>query len=538
MSIESAVAEWKQLLGEAAVLPEEDASRTYGSCTTGEEARIPAAIKPARRDQVAGIVSIAARWRIPLYPISTGHNWGYGCAVPAQDGCVLLDLSALASITAFDPDLGIVTVEPGVTQEMLARFLETHQAPFLVPVTGAGPSASILGNALERGYGITPISDHFLAVQTLEAVLPDGRIYRPALAEMGAELADGAYKWGIGPYLDGLFAQGNAGIVTAMTIALARRPDRTLAFMVGIPSDDAIGTSVEAIRSALQQLPGLVGGINLMNRRRVLAMATPFPNAAVGPDGVLTDAAVTDLARKYRIAPWTVFGTLYGNSRTTAAAKRVIREILGPVGRRLTFVSPSTARRLRRLAERLPGAAAARLASRAALLEGSLDLVAGQPSETALPLAYWKLASGTVPDRRLDPSRDGCGLIWYAPLVVMKGEIVTRYVEFVTGTLLHHGMEPLVTLTSLSDRCFDSSVPLLFDRNNPGAVARANACYRALLDEGAREGFLPYRVGIGAMDWLAAHDTVAWEIIGNLRRTLDPYGIVSPGRYSPSAPYR
>ena len=80
---------------------------------------------------------------------------------------------------------------------------------------------------LERGYGITPYADHFAAVTALEAVLPDGRIYRSALSELGGATVDRAYKWGIGPYIDGLFAQGNFAVVTNMTIALAPRPVRS-----------------------------------------------------------------------------------------------------------------------------------------------------------------------------------------------------------------------------------------------------------------------------------------------------------------------
>ena len=36
-----------------------------------------------------------------------------------------------------------------------------------MPVTGAGPNCSLLANALERGYGITPPTDHFGAVTRL-----------------------------------------------------------------------------------------------------------------------------------------------------------------------------------------------------------------------------------------------------------------------------------------------------------------------------------------------------------------------------------
>ena len=74
-------------------------------------------------------------------------------------------------------------------------------------MTGAGPTCSLVGNALERGYGITPYTDHFAAVTDIEAVLPDGSVYRTALREIAGDELARLFKWGIGPHTAGLFAQ-------------------------------------------------------------------------------------------------------------------------------------------------------------------------------------------------------------------------------------------------------------------------------------------------------------------------------------------
>jgi hypothetical protein len=132
----------------------------------------------------------------------------------------------------------------------------------------------------------------------------------------------------------------------------------------------------------------------------------------------------------------------------------------------------------------------------------------------------------------MDPDRDGCGLIWYPPLVPMKPERVRRFVEIVGETCAAYGIEPLMTLTSLSDRCFDSSVPLLFDRSDADEAARAQSCYRALLDAGRREGFLPYRMNAHAMDWLTGEDIPYWDTVATLKSAIDPGGIIAPGRYA------
>ena len=93
-------------------------------------------------------------------------------------------------------------------------------------------------------------------------------------------------------------------------------------------------------------------------------------------------------------------------------------------------------------------------------------------------------------------------------------------------------MEPLITLTSLSDRCFDSSVPLLFDRGDANQTERAQLCYRALLEAGRREGFLPYRISGHAMDWITGSDAPFSQLISALKTAIDPDGIIAPGRYA------
>ena len=188
---------------------------------------IIAILFPSTEKEVIDCVVIANKFKVPIYPVSIGNNWGYGSTGPVVNNCVILNLSRMDQILEFDPEIGIITVQPGVTQHKLAQFLDVNDYPYLIPVTGAGPECSILGNAIERGYGVTPYADHFLSVMSLRAILADGSIYKPALSQLGNSSLDGSYKWGIGPYIDGLFTQSNLGIVISMTIVLAPIPEKT-----------------------------------------------------------------------------------------------------------------------------------------------------------------------------------------------------------------------------------------------------------------------------------------------------------------------
>ena len=528
--LDSAMRRWQALLGEANVLRAGQAQARHGADTTGAVRRIAGALTVTDRGQVPELVRIAAAHAVPLWPVSTGRNWGYGSALPARDGCVLVDLSRLSAIVDFDAELGVVTVEPGVTQGMLADFLARGGHRFMVPTTGAGPSCSLVGNALERGYGITPCSDHWAAVTDLEAVLGDGTVYRTAMREAGGEDLARLHRWGIGPHTAGLFSQGGFGIVTRMSILLARRPECVKVCLFSLRDDALLERGVDAVRTVLARLPGIVGGVNLMNRHRVLAMAAPWPRERLGTDGLIPGAVLEALGREYQVLPWTGFATLYGTRAVVAAAQREIRSALRGIASRLVFVSRSSAGLIESAARLVPGRAGARLGKTAATLASALELAEGRPNETALPLAYWRNPRPR-PESGLDPARDGCGLIWFAPLVPMRARTVRAWVDFATRTMRAHRIEPLITLTSVSERLFDSTVPILFDRSDAQGARDAAACHDALM-AGMREiGGFPYRAAahVNAAIAAATPDAVAFQ--ERLLDGLDPARVLSPGRY-------
>jgi 4-cresol dehydrogenase (hydroxylating) flavoprotein subunit len=288
---------------------------------------------------------------------------------------------------------------------------------------------------------------------------------------------------------------------------------------------------VARVRTTIARYPGVVGGINLMNAHRVLAMAAPYPRDRLNADGIIAAELLAELCRENQVMPWTGFGTLYGSRAVVKAAQREIRALLSPLVSRLLFVSPSGAQRLARIGRLLPDYFRARIGRSLDMLERSLQLVAGRPNETALPLSYWKSGRQPAAGVWLDPARDRCGLLWYAPLVPMRPERVTAYVHMATDIMRRHRLEPLITLTSLSDRCFDSTVPLLFDLDSAPSRKRAEDCYWALLEAGRSQGFLPYRVGIQTMKWLSQNETTYWQLVRQMKQMLDPDAIISPGRY-------
>ena len=113
---------WIGVVGEDRVATDAEVLTEFAANASGSDVIPIAVVRPESGHQVQRIVEIAARFKSPIYPISTGRNWGYGAATPVTRGCTVLDLSDLQSIRFIDDRLGLIELEPGVTQGMLYEF--------------------------------------------------------------------------------------------------------------------------------------------------------------------------------------------------------------------------------------------------------------------------------------------------------------------------------------------------------------------------------------------------------------------------------
>ena len=505
----------------------------------GRDASVSAVVKIANKADIKAILLLANRLAdteqaFSVYPISTGHNWGYTSASANDSRSVLLDLSALTNISLNSKSLGLVTVEPGVTQQMLWDFFQQQQLPFLVPVTGAGPSCSILANALERGYGITPFTDHFAAVNSVKAYLADGSFYQSAISELdqsGSDFIDKTFKYGIGPYLDGIFTQSGFGIVTEVTLRLKARPQAFDSFYIQYAADTDFESAVTTAFTILQQLDGIVGSVNLMDQRRLLSMMADNPNGRAVHQAMSVEQ-VQQLAKQYDTPGWMLVGTLYGQKSVVKAARKEVKAFVAGKAKRIIFSEGALLTVARRLLACLPTAWLTEIRGMLSTLDKGIEVMLGKPNQVALPLAYWRnpaYQAGT----ELNPAADGCGLLWYAPLIPMDKVAMRRFINMVREICPKYGIEPLITFTSLKYDTVDSTVPIVFNRQDPAAVAQAQECLQQLVNTGLKHGWVPYRLNLQQQQQLLDQNSVFWQFAGQLKQAVDPHDIVSPGRYQP-----
>ncbi|MHA1771691.1 MAG: FAD-binding oxidoreductase [Candidatus Thorarchaeota archaeon] len=212
------------IVGEEYVSTRQDVLLTYSqSASTGFDGAMPdLVVKPGSTEEVAAIVKLANRYKIPVTPRSGGTSL-QGEVIPKYGG-IVIELLRLKEITLFE-DLRSVRVGAGVTFGQLDKFLNHHGlwVPVYpesslsctvagnVVVNGAGPGSSKYGSIAEMVLGLT-------------VVLPTGEIIKTG--SEGNPNAPGPYlRYSFGPDITGLFigSLGMFGIITTISVKTYKR---------------------------------------------------------------------------------------------------------------------------------------------------------------------------------------------------------------------------------------------------------------------------------------------------------------------------
>ncbi|MFC3094039.1 FAD-binding oxidoreductase [Alteromonas sediminis] len=532
-------------LPKESLLNAEQAAQKYVPNTLGESFLLSAAISLTTHEDIRQLIELAITHGFILQPVSSGNNWGYGSIAHSDEReVVLLDLANMNQITPISKELGLISVQPGVTQQQLYDYLKDNDWPYMTPVTGAGPSCSILANALERGYGITPHTDHFAAVNKITAIIPNPEFWensaKTCLYESGVgtldlsneKVVDHSFKWGLGAYIDGLFTQSSMAIVTDITIRLAEKPEGFTSFYIKINDAEKLDATVRFIRDTLRDFEGIIGSINLMDKRRLLAMVAENPNGN-GSHSVMTDEQIAELAKKNDVSEWMIAGSIYGQKGVVKAVKSLIRKRAGFANQ--TIWSDGLLIKLGKLVSNLfPFGFLKAAKEQLKALDEGIDIMLGKPQQVALPLAYWRNPR-VQPDksRIMNPATDACGLLWYAPLIPMNEEKIREFVAFIRKTTPKYKIEPLITFTNLKHDCIDSTIPIIFDLHNPEARQNAYDCLNELYEEGRKRGYVPYRMNVTQQREVLSADVMHWQIVKSIKAVFDPNNIIAPGRYNP-----
>lgn len=218
-----------------------------------EHAHLPdVVVKPATTGQVAEVVELAVRERIPITPRGAGSGLSGG-AVPVHGG-ILLSLERMNHILEVDRENMVVVVQPGViTNEINERVAE--HGLFYAGYPMSQETCFVGGNVAENAGGGRAIKYGVTGryVLGLEVVLPTGEVVR-----LGGKRVKDVTGYDLIHLLVG--SEGTLGIFTEVTLKLVPLPAARLVLLIPFPD----------VRSAIGAVP------QMMTQGRLTPTAVEF----------------------------------------------------------------------------------------------------------------------------------------------------------------------------------------------------------------------------------------------------------------------
>jgi 4-cresol dehydrogenase (hydroxylating) len=454
------------------------------------------AVAPASVDEVQEIVGVANRYGVPLWPVSRGNNFAYGGSAPVMSGTVVLDMNRMNRILEVNEEFGYALVEPGVSYFDLYEYIQERGLKLWLDVPDPG-WGSVMGNALDHGIGYTPYGDHFGMQCGMEVVLPTGELVRTGMGALEGNNTWQLFKYGYGPYVDGIFSQSNFGVVTKMGIWLMPEPPGYRPYMITFRREEDIEQVIEILR------PLKVGMViqNAATVRSLILDAAVQETKSRYYDGTgpVPPSVYQSIMDDQQIGMWNFCGALYGPPPVMDALEGVIRDAFAQVpGSRFWF--PEERSREFDI-----------LKHRAATMKGI-------PKLTEFNFLNWN---------------GGGGHVGFSPVAPITGKDAIDQYNLVSGVVREYGFDYL-GLMAIGWRDLHHVTVVVYDKNDPDEIRRMDEVFNILVDEAAKAGYGEYRTHIRYMDRIAQtynwNNGSLWRMHETVKDALDPNGIIAPGK--------
>jgi glycolate oxidase len=259
----SVLSELAGIVGKNALLSAPSQLFLYEYDGSSDQAVPEAVVLPVSTDQVAAVVRLCNRERIPFTARGAGTNLSGG-SIPVKGG-VVIGLSRLNRLLEIDIANQRAVVEPGYLNLELSSALAPY-GYYFAPDPASQKTSTIGGNVGENAggphclkYGVT--TNHILG---LEVVLPDGSV-----VEMGGKALDTP-----GYDLTGLFvgSEGTLGIVTKVIVRIMRLPEAVKTLLAIFETiDDAANCVSEIIAKGI-----LPATLEMMDRTVIKAVELAY----------------------------------------------------------------------------------------------------------------------------------------------------------------------------------------------------------------------------------------------------------------------
>src|SRR5436853_2573731 len=230
----------RKIAGRDAVLSRPEDLMLYEYDGGVQRALPQAVVFPQTTEQVARIVKLAAKEKLPIVPRGAGTGLSGGAI--ARAGGIVVGFSRMNRILEVDVANQRAVVQPGVVNIDLSNAVAQHGLYF-APDPSSQKSCTIGGNVAENSGGPHTLANGVTVnhVTGLEVVLPSGEV-----VEFGGKCADHC-----GYDLTGFFvgSEGTLGIATKITVKLTRLPAASATLLAIFNRIEDAANTVVAITS-------------------------------------------------------------------------------------------------------------------------------------------------------------------------------------------------------------------------------------------------------------------------------------------------
>jgi len=290
--------ELRRVVGRESVIDSANDLRIFERDASIEGALPDAVVLASTTAEVAGVIKVAAKHRIPVVPRGAGTGLSGG-AVTIRGG-IALQVTRMRTIE-IDPIEQTALVEPGVVNQELSLVAASHGL-FYAPDPSSQKACTIGGNAAENSggphclyYGVT--TNHVLG---MEVVFADGSVH----------WVSGDTPDRIGLDLCGILvgSEGTLCAITKIKVRLLRIPPSIATLMAAFPT----------IEDASQAVSAVIGGGIVPAALEMMDSVTVGAVEAHYHAGYPTDAGAVLLVE--------VDGTAESTRELTAAIGKILTE--------------------------------------------------------------------------------------------------------------------------------------------------------------------------------------------------------------------
>jgi len=489
-----------------------------------EERLASAAVAPDGVEQVQAVVRIANKYKIPIYPVSTGKNLGYGGSAPVYSGSVVLDLKRMNRILEVNEENAYALVEPGVSYFDLYRYIQEKGLKLWVDVPDPGWGSPV-GNSVDRGggYVMAQYRNHFDSHCGMEVVLANGEIIRTGMGAMPGAKTWQEYKTGFGPWVDGIFSQSNFGVVTKMGFWLMPEPEAYLSGTVYVPrhadliplvkslnylENTRVTNGMPDLGSPLLYIP-MIQEIDVWNE----GGAPPPPDAELA--GLLAkseagfSAELEQYALQKGISYWSCKLSFYGAPKANEANWESAKEKLSAI----------------------PGAKFVQNESYTMPLTPEQREKVHKPQFGIPSLAMFSIGARTPTNP--NPTN---GHMWFSPIIPRTGEAIFEANRVFNAAAKEFGI-PALTF-SLPSCYWERAFIFIFAfpvTRDIETNKKNRAAFKKLVERAAEHGWGEYRTAPAYQDLImstyAYNNHALLRFQETLKDAVDPNGILSAGRY-------